>query len=65
MREELGGRIRAVRERRGLTQDEAAQELGILTRSLQDYELGNAAPRLGPRRRRVLAWLTQHEEAAA
>lgn len=64
MSEELGRRIREVRGRCSLTQEEAAAELGIPARSLQDYEAGKALPRPG-RRRRILAWLAEHEAVAA
>lgn len=60
---ELGDRIRETRERRIITQEEAAAELGIPTRSLQAYEAGKATPRAA-RRRELLAWLEQHEAAA-
>lgn len=64
MKNELGDRIREVRERRILTQEEAAAELGIAPRSLQAYEAGTATPRPA-RRRQLLAWLDEHEAAAA
>lgn len=62
--ERLGERIKRVRERRSLTQAEAAEELGIHPRSVQDYERGAADPRPGPKRRRILEWLAVHEAAA-
>lgn len=65
MDERLGDRIKAVRERRSLTQEEAAAELGIHWRSLQDYEHNKATPRQGPRRRAILAWLDEHEQVPA
>lgn len=65
MQEPLGDRIKAIRQRRSLTQEEAAAELGIHWRSLQDYEQGKATPRPGPRRRRILDWLAQQEAATA
>lgn len=64
MIEQLGRRIREVREQRVLTQEEAALELGIAARSLQAYEAGRALPRQA-RRRAILAWLNEHERAAA
>ena len=64
MTSELGDRIREVRERRVLTQEEAATELGFPTRSLQAYEAKKATPRQA-RRRRILDWLSRHEEVAA
>lgn len=62
--EELGQRIRTVREHRILTQEETAAELEIPVRSLQDYEAGKAFPRQA-RRRAILAWLAQHEQVPA
>lgn len=64
MNERLGERIRSVREQRILTQEEVAAELGVPARSLQDYECGRATPRQA-RRRQILAWLAQHEDATA
>lgn len=61
---ELGRRIREERERRVLTQEEAARELGINARSLQAYEAGKALPRQA-RRRAILAWLGDLQERAA
>lgn len=64
MSEELGRRIREVRAARVLTQEEAAAELRIPARSLQDYESGKALPRQA-RRRSILAWLAENEQAVA
>lgn len=61
---ELGTRIKEARERRILTQAEAAAELGIHVRSIQDYEAGKAKPRQALRRR-ILAWLAENEQAVA
>jgi transcriptional regulator with XRE-family HTH domain len=61
---ELGRRIRETRERRMLTQKEAAEELGIHVRSVQDYETGRAVPRPA-RSRAILAWLAKHESKVA
>lgn len=64
MDEGLGARIKRVRERQILTQAEAAAELGIHVRSIQDYEANKATPRQALRRR-ILAWLVEHERTAA
>ena len=64
MSEELGRRIREIRVRLVLTQEEAAVELGINPCSLQVYEVGKALPRPA-RRRAILAWLVEHERTAA
>jgi transcriptional regulator with XRE-family HTH domain len=47
-----------------MTQEELAAELGINVRSLQNYEAGSSLPRPA-RRRLLLAWLEEHERAAA
>ncbi len=64
MKKSLGGRVRRVRERRILSQAEAAAELGFTVRSLQAYEAGRVVPRQA-RRRAILAWLAEHEGKAA
>ena len=64
MEDGLGTRIKAVREQRILTQAEAAAELRIHVRSIQDYEANKATPRQALRRR-ILAWLAEHEQAIA
>lgn len=64
MEKSLGERIRETRERRILTQEEVAAELGIHPRSLQAYEADQATPRQA-RRRAILAWLAEHEAVPA
>lgn len=63
MDEGLGTRIKEERQRRILTQAEAAAELGIHVRSIQDYEAGKATPRPALRRR-ILAWLADEQVPA-
>jgi transcriptional regulator with XRE-family HTH domain len=45
-REEFGRRMRAARERIGLTQAEAADLVGIPQPRIQEYEAGQHVPRL-------------------
>lgn len=41
---EVGKRIRAVRDKQGLTQEQFAEELGVSRSTYQKYELGNTSP---------------------
>ena len=43
--ESLGGRIKAARARHGLSQSQAANQWGIVLRTLQDWEQGNRTPK--------------------
>ncbi len=54
---EFGRAILDRREALGLTQIEAAQRLGVTTRTLQRYESGESAPERDDRRARLLARL--------
>ncbi len=53
---ELPGAIRAHRARRDLTQQEAADEIGVSKRALQDWEAGQT-PR-AVHRRAIRRWLS-------
>jgi transcriptional regulator with XRE-family HTH domain len=55
-----GERVREARERRLLTQEEAAAQIGVAPRTLQNWEAGAVTPRV-KHQRAILAWL---EEAA-
>ncbi len=41
----LANKLRRLRKERCLTQDEAAQKIGVSTRTYKNYELGNTCPR--------------------
>ena len=60
--EEIGGRIAIARRETGLTQEEAADLVGVSTRSWQGYELGEVVPyrhidRISTVLNRTIAWL--------
>ena len=57
-----GQTVRAERNRRHLSQKEAADELNVSERTLQSWEIGDVTP--WPRHRRaIVAWLEQEEAA--
>jgi transcriptional regulator with XRE-family HTH domain len=53
----LSERLLDLRERKMLTQAEAAEEIGISRRAYQDYEAGDSVPRKPSVRRRIDVWL--------
>ena len=55
--------IRQAREQRMLTQEEAAAEIGVAPRTLQNWESGKVTPR-AKHQRALVAWLEQAEAAA-
>jgi DNA-binding transcriptional regulator YiaG len=57
----IGGEVKASRERRLLTQDEVAAELGVSLRTIQNWEAGMAP--LFRHQRAILAWLEEREAA--
>lgn len=60
--EHYGEAVRAERERRNLSQVEAAAEIGVSERTLQAWENEGVTP--WPRHRRaILAWLEEREAA--
>lgn len=59
----LAARIKQVRESAVLTQNELAEHLGVSERTLQNWEAGTL-PR-AKHRRRLLAFLSEHEGQAA
>lgn len=56
-----GANVRLVRDERFLTQKEAAAEIGIAVRTLQNWEAGNATPR-AKHKRAIDAWLNRNGE---
>ena len=54
--------FRRVREKRGLTQDEVAEELGVSSQAVSAWERG--APMWSTNRRRIEEWLARHWYAA-
>lgn len=57
-----GETVKSERDRRHLSQREAAAELGVSERTLQGWEIDDVTP--WPRHRRaILAWLEQEEAA--
>jgi transcriptional regulator with XRE-family HTH domain len=60
----FGPELRAERERRHLTQEEAAAQVGVSTRAWQLWETdGTLVPR-AKHRRALIKWLTGEEAAA-
>ena len=57
----IGERVKAKRDERYLTQEEAASQMGVAPRTLQNWEAGKVIPR-AKHQRRILEWL---EEQAA
>ena len=58
-----GDAVRATRDRRNLSQAEAAREIGVSERTLQGWEIADVVPQ--PRHRRaILEWLDDEDEAA-
>ena len=55
--------IRRVREERMLTQEEAAAQIGVASRTYQNWEAGNVTPR-AKHQRALVEWLQQDEVAA-
>ena len=60
---EIGDRLRKVRLRKNLSQEEVAYELGLPVRSYKGYESGRNLAHYR-RRRAILAWLEKQEAAA-
>jgi len=52
----LGERVKDKRDERLLTQEEAAQQIGVAPRTLQNWEAGKVTPR-AKHQRRILDWL--------
>lgn len=52
----LGERVRETRDERLLTQQEAAKQIGVAPRTLQNWEAGAVVPR-AKHQRRILEWL--------
>lgn len=52
----FGERVREARDERYLTQKEAAAEIGVAMRTLQNWEAGNVIPR-AKHKRRIVEWL--------
>jgi transcriptional regulator with XRE-family HTH domain len=59
----LGAELREERTERALTQEEAAAEVGVSTRTWQLWEAGDITPR-AKQRRALAAWLEKTEAAA-
>lgn len=60
----LGSELAEVRRLRNLTQEEAAEQLGVSPRTWQGWEMnGNVVPR-AKHRRRLIDWLEKTEAAA-
>lgn len=58
----FGQVVRAERDRRHLSQKEAAEEIGVSMRTLQEWEIADAVPQ--PKHRRaIIAWLGQEVAA--
>lgn len=55
--------IRRAREERMLTQEEAAEQIGVAPRTLQNWEAGAVKPR-AKHQRALVAWLERNEAAA-
>lgn len=67
-RKSIGARIARARRENGLTQADLAQQLGITTRSVQNYEAGVIVPWRHVRRIEVVmhkrsGWLLQDDDA--
>ena len=52
----LGERVRETRRERLLTQEDAAREIGVAPRTLQNWEAGSVTPR-AKHQRKILDWL--------
>ena len=52
----LGERVRGKRDERLLTQQEAAEQIGVAPRTLQNWEAGKVTPR-AKHQRQILKWL--------
>lgn len=59
----LGADLREERDRRNLTQKEAAEQAGVAVRTWQLWELGEVTPR-AKHRRALINWLNPDEVAA-
>lgn len=59
----FGSELKEERDRRNLTQKEAAEQAGVSTRTWQLWELGEVTPR-AKHRRALIAWLETEEQAA-
>jgi DNA-binding XRE family transcriptional regulator len=53
-----GDKVREAREQRLLTQQEAAAQIGVAPRTLQNWEAGTVTPR-AKHQRAILAWLEE------
>lgn len=61
----FGQELRAERRRRLLTQEEAAEQVGVSTRTWQGWELnGITAPRM-KHQRALIAWLAEPDDEVA
>ena len=58
-----GEELKAERDRRALTQEQVARQLGVATRTLQNWEAGTAEPR-ARHRRTIAEWYELAEETA-
>lgn len=57
----FGAAVRKERDRRHLSQQEAAREIGVAVRTLQGWEISDVVPH--PKHRRaVIEWLGHEEE---
>lgn len=59
----VGSELKQERDRRHLTQDEAAEQVGVSTRTWQLWELGAVMPR-AKHRRALIDWLNSDQAAA-
>lgn len=59
----LGAALKDIRDGRDLTQEEAALQVGVSTRTWQLWELGTVKPR-AKHRRALTDWLETTEQAA-
>lgn len=60
----LGAELKEVRDCRDLTQEEAALQVGVSTRTWQLWETGNGLTPRAKHRRKLADWLAGVEEAA-
>jgi len=60
----MGSELREERDRRNLTQEEAAGQVGVSTRTWQLWENGGEVTPRAKHRRALVDWLAASEEAA-
>lgn len=60
----LGAELREQRRRRLLTQEEAAEQVGVSTRTWQLWENGNGVQPRAKQLRKLIDWLEKTEAAA-